>query len=111
MNTMTFNGYQAVIMFDPDIQMFRGEFIGLNGSADFYAKDVDGLHREGEISLRVFLEACAEDGVDPHKHFSGKFSLRVAPELHEAAATAAAAQGQSLNQWAAEAIRQAAQMG
>ena len=110
MNTMTINGYQAVIMFDPDIEMFRGEFIGLNGSADFYARDVDGLHREGEISLRVFLKACAEDGVDPHKHFSGKFSLRVAPELHEAAAIAAAAQGQSLNQWAAEAIRQAAHM-
>jgi predicted HicB family RNase H-like nuclease len=96
-------------MFDPDIQMFRGEFIGLNGGADFYAKDVDGLRREGEISLRVVLEACAEDGVDPHKHFSGKFSLRVAPELHEAAAIAAAAQGQSLNQWATEAIRQAAE--
>lgn len=60
MNTMTINGYQAAIMFDPDIQMFRGEFVGLDGGADFYAKDVDGLHREGEISLRVFLEACAE---------------------------------------------------
>lgn len=108
MNTMTINGYQAVISFDSDIQMFRGEFVGLNGGADFYAKDVEGLRREGEISLRVFLEACAQDGVDPHKHFSGKFSLRVAPELHEAAAIAAAASGQSINQWAAEAIRQAA---
>jgi predicted HicB family RNase H-like nuclease len=108
MNTMTINGYQAVISFDSDIQMFRGEFVGLNGGADFYAKDVEGLRREGEISLRVFLEACAQDGVYPHKHFSGKFSLRVAPELHEAAAIAAAASGQSLNQWAAEAIRQAA---
>ena len=108
MNTMTINGYQAVISYDPDIQMFRGEFVGLNGGADFYAKDVDGLRHEGEISLRVFLEACAEDGVDPRKHFSGKFSLRVDPELHEAAAIAAAAHGQSLNQWAAEAIRQAA---
>jgi predicted HicB family RNase H-like nuclease len=108
MNTMTIKGYQAVIAFDPDIQMFRGEFVGLNGGADFYAKDVDGLRHEGEISLRVFLEACAEDGVNPRKHFSGKFSLRVDPELHEAATIAAAAHGQSLNQWAAEAIRQAA---
>lgn len=108
MNTMTINGHRAVISFDPDIQMFRGEFVGLNGGADFYARDVDGLRREGEISLRVFLEACAEEGVDPHKHFSGKFSLRVDPEVHQAAAIAAAAQGQSLNQWAAEAIRQAA---
>ena len=109
MNTMTINGYQAVIAFDPDIQMFRGEFVGLNGGADFYAKDVDGLRHEGEVSLRVFLEACVEDGVDPRKHFSGKFSLRVDPELHEAASIAAAASGQSLNQWAAEAIRQAVQ--
>ena len=67
MNTMTINGYQAVISYDPDIQMFRGEFVGLNGGADFYARDVDGLRHEGEISLRVFLEACAEDGVDPRK--------------------------------------------
>ena len=35
MNTMTINGYQAVIAFDPDIQLFRGEFVGLNGGADF----------------------------------------------------------------------------
>ena len=108
MNTMTINGYQAVISFDPDIQMFRGEFVGLNGGADFYASDVEGLKREGEISLRVFLEACAEDSVEPRKHFSGKFSLRLDPATHEAAAIAAAAQGQSLNQWATEAIRQAA---
>ncbi len=111
MNTMTINGYQAIISFDPDLQMFRGEFVGLNGGADFYGKDVDGLRHEGEISLRVFLEACAEDGVDPRKHFSGKVSLRVDPGLHEAATIAAAARGQSLNQWAADAIRQAAQAG
>lgn len=109
MNTMTINGYQAVIAYDSDIQMFRGEFVGLNGGADFYAKDVDGLKHEGEVSLRVFLEACERRSIDPHKRFSGKFSLRVDPAIHEAATIAAAAHGQSLNQWAAEAIRQAAQ--
>jgi predicted HicB family RNase H-like nuclease len=111
MNTMTINGYHAVISFDPDIQMLRGEFVGLNGGADFYAKDVQGLHREGAISLKVFLDACAEDGVEPRKHFSGKFSLRVDPATHEAAAIAAAAHGKSLNQWAADALREAALVG
>lgn len=106
-NVMTIGDYQAVISYDPEIQMFRGEFLGLNGGADFYAKDVDGLRYEGEISLKVFLEACAEDGVDPHKHFSGKFMLRLDPETHEAAVISAAAHGKSLNQWAVEAIRQA----
>jgi predicted HicB family RNase H-like nuclease len=111
MNTMTINGYQAVISFDSDIQMFRGEFVGINGGADFYAKDVKGLQREGAISLKVFLDACAEDGVEPRKHFSGKFSLRIDPATHEAAAIAAAAHGQSINQWAADALRQAALAG
>lgn len=108
MNTMTINGYQAVIAFDPDIQLFRGEFVGLNGGADFYAADVTGLRQEGETSLRVFVEACERHGIEPRKHFSGKFSLRVDPATHEAAAIAAAAHGKSLNQWASEAIRKAA---
>jgi predicted HicB family RNase H-like nuclease len=107
-NTMTIDGHQAVISFDPEIQMFRGEFLGLNGGADFYAKDVEGLLREGKISLKVFLEACTEDGVEPRKSFSGKFSLRVDPSIHEAAAIAAAAHGKSLNQWAEEVLRNAA---
>ncbi len=111
MNTMTINGYQAVITFDPDLQMFRGEFVGLNGGADFYAEDVEGLKHEGEISLRVFLDACKRRGIEPRKHFSGKFSLRVDAATHEAAAIAAAAHGQSLNQWATEALRQAALAG
>jgi predicted HicB family RNase H-like nuclease len=109
MNIITINGYQAVIAFDPDIELFRGEFMGLNGGADFSAVDVEGLKREGEISLRLFLDAYKRRGIEPRKHFSGKFSLRVDPATHEAAVMAAAAHGQSLNQWATEAIRQAAQ--
>ena len=108
MNMMMINGYQAVIGFDPELQMFRGEFVSLNGGADFYAADVEGLKREGEISPRIFLEACERRGIEPRKQFSGKFSLRLDPQTHEAATLAAAAHGQSLNQWASDTIRQAA---
>ena len=61
MNMMEINGYHAVIQYDPEIELFRGEFTGLNGGADFYAKDIDGLRQEGEISLQVFLEMCLID--------------------------------------------------
>ena len=50
-NIMTIDGQKAVISYDPDIEMFRGEFLGLTGYADFYAKDIDGLKKEGAISL------------------------------------------------------------
>ncbi len=64
-NTTEVNGYRAIIQFDADIEMFRGEFVGLNGGADFYARDVSGLRREGAASLRVFLAMCEKDGVEP----------------------------------------------
>ncbi len=100
-NTMEIDGYKAVIQFDPDIDMFRGEFVGLNGGADFYALDVAGLRKEGAVSLKVFLEMCEEDGVEPRRWYSGRFNLRISPELHASAAAAAAAEGKSLNQWVA----------
>lgn len=110
-NIMNIGGQKAVIAYDPDIEMFRGEFVGLSGGADFYATDIAGLHREGALSLKVFLEECERRCVDPHKNYSGKFTLRVSPQMHEAAALAAAAHGVSLNQWAVDVIEQAATAG
>jgi len=67
MNTMTINGYNAVVSYDEEIDMFRGEFVGLNGGADFYATDIATLRKEAEVSLRVFLEACESRGIEPYK--------------------------------------------
>lgn len=106
-NVMEFDGgYQAVIAYDPEIEMFRGEFIGLNGCADFYANDADSLKKEGKASLDVFLRMCAEDGVFPRKS-QGKFALRIPPELYHRAAIAAASEGKSLNAFITDAVRQA----
>ena len=103
-NTMEINGYHAIIQFDPDIAMFRGEFVGLNGGADFYAQDIPGLKKEGTASLKVFLEMCEEDDVEPRKQYSGKFNVRIPPELHASAVAAAAAEGKSLNQWVTDTL-------
>ena len=61
-NVIEIDGYKAVVAFDPEIRMLRGEFLGLNGGADFLAEDVEGLFREGRVSLKVFLDMCAEKG-------------------------------------------------
>ena len=103
-NLMEIDGYRAVIQFDPDLDMFRGEFVDLNGGADFYAQDLAGLKREGAASLKVFLDMCEEDGVEPRRRFSGRFNVRIRPELHASVAAAAAAEGKSLNQWIAETL-------
>lgn len=58
MNMIEIHGYRAVVQYDPDIEMFRGEFVDLSGGADFYAKDIESLCKEGETSLKVFLDMC-----------------------------------------------------
>ncbi len=102
------DGYKAIIQYDAEIAMFRGEFVGLNGGADFYATSVEGLLSEARISLGVFLDMCAEKGVSPEKPYSGKFNIRLEPDLHKSAAMAAAASNKSLNEWVTEAIKSAA---
>lgn len=107
-NVIDIDGHAAVLAYDPDIGMIRGEFLGLSGGADFYADSVEGLREEGARSLQVYLEMCREKGVEPKRSFSGRFNVRLAPDRHEKAVIAAAAENKSLNDWVADAIEMAA---
>jgi len=108
-NVLEIDGQRAVVDYDPEIAMFRGEFLGLAGGADFYGDSVEALKREGKISLDVYLDMCRRKNIAPFRSFSGKFNVRLRPELHEAAVVAAAAAGESLNEWVAQAIEAAAE--
>ena len=105
MNLMTVDGYHARIEYDEALDLFRGEILGLNGGADFYGKNPKELRAEFRKSLQVFLEVCKEKGIEPRRHFSGKFNLRIPPELHAQIAIAAQAEGKSINTLAQEALR------
>jgi predicted HicB family RNase H-like nuclease len=103
---MRIDGYNARIEYDPELDLFRGEILGLNGGADFYGKNPKALRAEFKKSLDVFLTVCKEKGIEPRRHFSGKFNLRISPELHEQLAIAAEAEGKSINTLAQEALRE-----
>lgn len=105
MNLMTIHNQRAVISHDPDIDMFRGEFVGLAGGADVYARTIDELHAEGATSLKLYLDMCREQDREPYRHVSGKFNARIHRELHARAMEVATAKGISLNQLVEEAIQ------
>ncbi len=104
MNIMEVAGYKAKIEYDPELDQFRGEILGLNGSADFYGKSPASLRKEFKNSLRVFLEVCEEKNLSPTKQYSGKFNLRIPPRLHSEIAARATAENKSINQWVSEAL-------
>ena len=71
------------IKYDPAIDKLRDEFITLNVE----------LKEDGKASLKEFLDICHEEGINPHREYSGKFNLRVPPALHAEIAAKAAAEG------------------
>ena len=106
MNMMTLDGYNAKIEYDAELDLFRGEVLGLTGGADFYGKNPKELRTEFKKSLQVFLEVCREKGIEPRRNYSGKFNLRIPAELHEKLAIVAQAEGKSINTVAQEALQQ-----
>ena len=106
MNIMTVDTYHAKIEYDEALDLFRGEILGLSGGADFYGKNTKALRAEFKKSLQVFLEVCEEKGIEPRRHFSGKFNLRITPELHEKLAIKAHAEGKSINRLVLEALQE-----
>ena len=107
-NFLIIDNVPAVVTYDPELEMLRGEFVGLNGGADFYANDVEGLKHEGKISLDIFVEACKEDGVTPFRIYSGKFQVRVGSKTHKSITMAAKKSGRSINSWVVEALEKEA---
>ena len=105
MNMMEVDGYKAKIEYDPELDQFRGEIIGLNGSADFYGTSPASLRKEFKNSLKVYLEVCKEKGIAPRKEYSGKFNLRIPPRLHSEIAARATAAGKSINQWVSDILK------
>ena len=104
---MNYKGYTASTAYDDEAEIFHGELLGLRAVITFQGKSVDELKKAFHDSVDVYLDWCAERGKEPEKPFSGKFIVRVDPDLHRQLATAAATRGVSLNKLVAENLSRA----
>lgn len=99
---MQHKGYFGKVEFDDDAGLFHGEVVGLRDVVTFQGKSVAELRKAFRESVDDYLEFCAERGESPDKPYSGRFLLRVNPDLHRKLASLAESSGQSLNAWVAE---------
>ncbi len=104
---MDYKGYQATVEFDAESKAFHGEVINIRDVITFRGTSVRELQRELAASVEDYLAFCAERGEDPERPYSGRFLVRVPPEVHRAVAIAAARAGRSLNSWVAERLERA----
>ncbi len=95
MNTMTFQGYVALIEYSDEDQCFVGHIAGIHDIVGFHGESVAELRTAFEEAVDDYLEACEKLSRAPQKPYSGKLMLRVPPEVHAAV------------QWATEAFAKA----
>ena len=101
---MEYKGYFAKVEFDDEANIFHGEIINLRDVITFQGETVEELRKAFHDSVEDYLEFCAERGEDPEKPYSGKFIVRIDPELHKTIAIQALKNGKSLNAWVNETL-------
>ena len=96
---LKYKGYTGRAEFDDEAGIFHGEVLDLRDVVTFQGKSVDELEQAFRDSVDDYLEFCEERGEEPNKPFSGRFMLRLAPELHRRLYSLSKREGKSLNQW------------
>lgn len=108
-NVMKYRGYAARIEFDADDACFVGHIAGIQDVVGFHGESMDELNAAFTDAVEDYLETCRRINKQPQKPYSGNLMLRLPPEVHAAVATMAQLSGKSINQWAAEKLRKAAE--
>ena len=105
---LTYKGYIAKVDIDLEEGILSGRVVNIRDIIHFQADTPAQLQKEFEFSVDDYIAFCKEKGMEAEKPRSGKISLRVSPELHRAAVSAAAREGKSLNAWIADTVEKAA---
>lgn len=106
---MSHKGYNALIEFDSEDEIFVGRLLGINDIVGFHADTVAELKAAFVEAVDDYIETCRKIGKLPEKPFSGNIMLRVDPAVHAKAALAAESTSKSLNQWGEEVLKKAAE--
>jgi predicted HicB family RNase H-like nuclease len=96
---MEYKGYTAKVEFDDTAEIFHGEVIGVKDVITFQGKTPKELKRSFQESVDDYLNFCKERGEAPDKPFTGKFVVRLTPELHRKIFISAKLSGESINAW------------
>ena len=96
---MEYKGYAAKVEFDDEAEIFHGEVIGIKDVVTFQGKSAKELKKVFRESVDDYLSFCKERGEDPDKPFTGKFVVRISPELHRKIYLSARLSNESINAW------------
>jgi predicted HicB family RNase H-like nuclease len=105
---MTYKGYYGVVQYDDEAKIFHGEVINTRTVITFQGTTVDEIETSFRDSVDDYLDWCKERNKEPEKPFSGKFVLRLSPDLHRKLNLKAKMTNTSLNSFIVQTLEKAA---
>jgi predicted HicB family RNase H-like nuclease len=103
---MNYKGYEAIVEYDDVDKLFVGRVINTRDVIAFDGLSVDELEASFFAAVDEYLNDCDRLGKDPDKPFSGRFNLRIPPELHRQVVIRAEKEGMSLNTFVEQTLAQ-----
>jgi predicted HicB family RNase H-like nuclease len=97
------------IEYDTEGKIFTGEVFGLRTVLTFQGRTPDEVEKSFMETIDLYLVMCKEDGISPERPYSGKFNVRISPELHREIALQATSEKKSINEWVIDAFEKAFQ--
>lgn len=101
---MKYKGYSGSVFYDDEAEIFSGSVIGIKDVITFQGCSVEEIKQSFQDSIDDYLNFCEERGEKPAKSYSGKFNLRISPDLHAKLDATAKINGQSLNSFVAKTL-------
>jgi predicted HicB family RNase H-like nuclease len=101
---MEHKGYLGIVEYDAEAKLFHGDVINTRDVITFQGTTVAEIEKAFKESIEDYLAWCKEEGVEPEKPYSGRFNLRLPPELHKELAIKARKLKISINSFVEKAI-------
>jgi predicted HicB family RNase H-like nuclease len=101
---MEYKGYIGMVEYDDKARLFHGNVINTRDVITFQGKTVNEIEKAFKESIDDYISWCEKDGVAPEKPYSGKFNLRLSPDLHREIAMAAKKLKISINSFVERAL-------
>lgn len=104
MNTLNYKGYLGTVNFSEKDECFYGKIEGIDGLVNFEGQSVSELIEAFHEAVDDYVAYCLEEGIEPHKSYSGQLNIRIKPETHSRIAVLSKQAGESINAFISKAL-------
>ena len=104
MKTLQYKGFLGSVEFSEADGVFFGKIEGINALVNFEGESVKELTDAFHEAVEDYLIFCEEEGIEPHKSYSGALNVRLTPDIHSRVAALAKQTGVSINAFIRKAV-------